>query len=79
MNFINYLLLPLFLCFNGIWYLFYSLTDSIPRYLSYACLVLRLLYDVAIDAFDKPNCPSANFRSPSHKHIEVYMRIYLPV
>ncbi|XP_073985786.1 WD repeat and FYVE domain containing 3 bchs [Rhodnius prolixus] len=54
------------------------LTDSIPRYLSYACLVLRLLYDVAIDAFDKPNCPSANFRSPSHKHIENQQSIESP-
>lgn len=46
-----------------------NLPEHVPKQLSYACLVLRLLYDVAVDAFEKPNQPSLTaFKSPSHKH-----------
>ncbi|XP_014604234.1 PREDICTED: WD repeat and FYVE domain-containing protein 3 isoform X1 [Polistes canadensis] len=41
--------------------------DNMSRTLAYACLLLRLLYDVALDAFDKPNMAGISMRSPSHK------------
>ncbi|KAL1139731.1 hypothetical protein AAG570_006709 [Ranatra chinensis] len=45
-----------------------NLPDHIPNQLSYACLMLRLLYDVAVDAYDKPNHAALlSFKSPSHK------------
>ncbi|XP_047001362.1 WD repeat and FYVE domain-containing protein 3 [Schistocerca americana] len=45
-----------------------SIPDHIPVQLSYACLVLRMLYDVALDAFEKPNLMSAvTFKSPTHR------------
>ncbi|RZF45662.1 hypothetical protein LSTR_LSTR010613 [Laodelphax striatellus] len=45
-----------------------SLPEHIPTELSYACLVLRMLYDVALDSYDKPNSSSVvSFKSPSHK------------
>ncbi|KAF6208270.1 hypothetical protein GE061_016724 [Apolygus lucorum] len=47
-----------------------NLPESYPKQLSFACLVLRLMYDVAVDAYDKPNPPNMLFKSPSHKHIE---------
>ncbi|KAF7990932.1 hypothetical protein HCN44_000737 [Aphidius gifuensis] len=40
---------------------------DMPKNLAYSCILLRLLYDVALDAFDKPNYPSINTKSPSHK------------
>lgn len=42
-------------------------SNDIPRMLGYACLLLRLLYDVALDSFDKPNLAGMGMRSPSHK------------
>uniref|UniRef100_A0A1B6CRC4 Uncharacterized protein n=1 Tax=Clastoptera arizonana TaxID=38151 RepID=A0A1B6CRC4_9HEMI len=45
-----------------------SIPENIPLQLSYCCLVLRLLYDVALDAYDKPN--QTNFvtlKSPQKK------------
>ncbi|XP_014261988.1 WD repeat and FYVE domain-containing protein 3 isoform X2 [Cimex lectularius] len=47
-----------------------TLPESLPKHVAYACLVIRLLYDVAIDLYDKPNQNKMLFRSPSHKHIE---------
>ncbi|XP_039275905.1 WD repeat and FYVE domain-containing protein 3 [Nilaparvata lugens] len=45
-----------------------SLPEHIPTELSYACLVLRMLYDVALDSYDKPNSSTVvSFKSPSHK------------
>jgi len=41
--------------------------DDMPKTLGYACLLLRLLYDVALDSFDKPNLANIGIRSPSHK------------
>lgn len=41
--------------------------DNMPKTLGYACLLLRLLYDVALDSFDKPNLANVGIRSPSHK------------
>jgi hypothetical protein len=38
-----------------------------PKTLAYTCLLLRLLYDVALDSFDKPNLANLGIRSPSHK------------
>lgn len=39
---------------------------SVPAVFSNACVVLRLLYDVALDSFDKPTfCGSLNVKSPS--------------
>lgn len=45
--------------------------EDISKTLAYACLLLRLLYDVALDAFDKPNLAGIGMRSPSHKQIHV--------
>lgn len=45
--------------------------DLIPKTLAYACLLLRLLYDVALDSFDKPNLAGLGMRSPSHKQNSV--------
>ncbi|CAH0714498.1 unnamed protein product, partial [Brenthis ino] len=40
--------------------------DKIPVVFVHACIVLRLLYDVALDSFDKPTfCGSLNVKSPS--------------
>lgn len=44
-----------------------SLPEHIPVELSYACLVVRMLYDVALDAYDKSNTAVVSFKSPSHK------------
>jgi len=41
--------------------------DEMPKTLAYTCLLLRLLYDVALDSFDKPNLANLGIRSPSHK------------
>ncbi|XP_013136789.1 PREDICTED: WD repeat and FYVE domain-containing protein 3 [Papilio polytes] len=39
---------------------------SVPVVFIHACIVLRLLYDVALDSFDKPTfCGSLNVKSPS--------------
>lgn len=45
--------------------------DDIPKKLGYACLLLRLLYDVALDAFDKPNLAGVGMRSPSHRQSSI--------
>ncbi|KMR04720.1 wd repeat and fyve domain-containing protein 3 [Lasius niger] len=45
--------------------------DDMPKTLGYACLLLRLLYDVALDSFDKPNLANVGVRSPSHKQNSV--------
>lgn len=49
--------------------------DDIPKTLGYACLLLRLLYDVALDSFDKPNLINVGIRSPSHKQNSVEVRL----
>lgn len=41
--------------------------QEMPVTLAYACLCMRLLYDVALDAFDKPSFANVGLRSPSHK------------
>lgn len=46
-----------------------SFPEQIPMSLSYACIVLRLLYDVALDVYDKPNATAIiSFKSPSHRN-----------
>ena len=45
--------------------------SDIPSTLSYACLLLRSLYDVALDAFDKPNLTAVGIKSPCHKQSSV--------
>ncbi|XP_051170147.1 WD repeat and FYVE domain-containing protein 3 [Leptopilina boulardi] len=45
--------------------------SEIPQKLGYACLLLRLLYDVALDAFDKPNLAGVGMRSPSHRQSSI--------
>lgn len=45
--------------------------EIIPKTLTYACLLLRLLYDVALDSFDKPNLVGLGMRSPNHKQNSV--------
>lgn len=45
--------------------------EVIPKTLTYACLLLRLLYDVALDSFDKPNLVGLGMRSPNHKQNSV--------
>lgn len=37
----------------------FSLTNDIPATLSYATIVYRLLYDIALDLFDKPHVSSS--------------------
>ncbi|KAJ9586850.1 hypothetical protein L9F63_019532, partial [Diploptera punctata] len=45
-----------------------SIPEHIVKELSYACIVLRLLYDVALDAYDKPNfTANVTFKSPTHR------------
>ncbi|CAH2076588.1 unnamed protein product, partial [Iphiclides podalirius] len=40
--------------------------ETVPVVFIHACIVLRLLYDVALDSFDKPTfCGSLNVKSPS--------------
>lgn len=53
--------------------------DVMPKTLAYACLLLRLLYDVALDSFDKPNLAGLGMRSPSHKQnsVEVIFNLQL--
>lgn len=53
--------------------------DGMQKTLGYACLLLRLLYDVALDSFDKPNLANVGIRSPSHKqnNVEVYTLDYV--
>jgi hypothetical protein len=45
--------------------------SNIPPVLGYACLLFRLLHDVALDAFDKPNLAGMGMKSPSHKQSRV--------
>ncbi|XP_046392591.1 WD repeat and FYVE domain-containing protein 3 isoform X2 [Ischnura elegans] len=46
--------------------------EHIRHQLSYACLVIRLLYDVALDAYDKPNMATViSLKSPSHRRQQV--------
>lgn len=45
--------------------------SEMPKALGYACLLMRLLYDVALDAFDKPNMTGVGVRSPSHRHVNI--------
>ncbi|GBP47766.1 WD repeat and FYVE domain-containing protein 3 [Eumeta japonica] len=43
-----------------------SFPQDVPVIFIHACLILRLLYDVALDSFDKPSfCGSLNVKSPS--------------
>lgn len=47
----------------------FSFPEHIPMSLSYACIVLRMLYDVALDVYDKPNATAIiSFKSPSHRN-----------
>ncbi|XP_047018830.1 WD repeat and FYVE domain-containing protein 3 isoform X2 [Helicoverpa zea] len=40
--------------------------EKVPVVFVHACIILRLLYDVALDSFDKPTfCGSLNVKSPS--------------
>ncbi|KAG8229679.1 hypothetical protein J437_LFUL010268 [Ladona fulva] len=49
-----------------------QIPEHIHPQLSYACLVMRLLYDVALDAYDKPNMTTViSLKSPSHRHQQV--------
>ena len=45
--------------------------NEVPPSLGYACLLFRLLYDVALDTFDKPNLAGVGMRSPIHKQSSV--------
>lgn len=55
--------------------------DVMPKTLAYACLLLRLLYDVALDSFDKPNLAGLGMRSPNHKQnsVEVIYNLYFTI
>ncbi|XP_058804217.1 WD repeat and FYVE domain-containing protein 3 isoform X1 [Phymastichus coffea] len=48
-----------------------SFPAEIPQVLGYACLLFRLLYDVALDAFDKPSLAGIGMKSPSHKQSSI--------
>ncbi|XP_050525205.1 WD repeat and FYVE domain-containing protein 3 isoform X2 [Daktulosphaira vitifoliae] len=42
--------------------------DQVPKCLIYACIMMRLLYDIALDLYDKPNNTSiVSFKSPAHR------------
>lgn len=45
-----------------------NIPKEIPANISYACLILRLLYDVTLDSLDKPRA-NVSFKSPSHKAV----------
>lgn len=52
-----------------------SIPSHIPVELSYACIVLRLLYDVALDAYDKSNHMTVvSFKSPTHRRHQSEVR-----
>nr|CAD7590088.1 unnamed protein product [Timema genevievae] len=45
-----------------------SIPSHIPAQLAYTCIVLRLLYDVALDSYDKPNNMTVvSLKSPTHR------------
>nr|CAD7262381.1 unnamed protein product [Timema shepardi] len=45
-----------------------SIPSHIPAQLAYTCIVLRLLYDVALDSYDKPNNTTVvSLKSPTHR------------
>jgi hypothetical protein len=53
----------------------FSIPSHIPVELSYACVVLRLLYDVALDAYDKSNLTAiVSFKSPTHRRHQSEVR-----
>ncbi|XP_025205063.1 WD repeat and FYVE domain-containing protein 3 [Melanaphis sacchari] len=44
------------------------ITDNVPKFLSYACIIMRMLYDVALDLYDKQNNTTVvSFKSPAHR------------
>lgn len=46
----------------------FRITDNVPKFLSYACLIMRMLYDVALDLYDKQNSTNVvSFKSPAHR------------
>lgn len=46
----------------------FRITDNVPKFLSYACLIMRMLYDVALDLYDKQsNTTVVSFKSPAHR------------
>lgn len=53
--------------------------DNMPKTLGYACLLLRLLYDVALDSFDKPSLANVGIRSPSHKQNNMEVHSFIRV
>ncbi|XP_046688079.1 WD repeat and FYVE domain-containing protein 3-like [Homalodisca vitripennis] len=44
-----------------------QIPENVPLQLVYACIVLRMLYNIALDTYDKPNQNVVSFKSPSHK------------
>lgn len=47
---------------------FFRITNNVPKFLSYACLIMRMLYDVALDLYDKQtNTAVVSFKSPAHR------------
>lgn len=58
--------------------MFYSIPENVPLQLVYACLVMRMLYNIALDTYEKPNQNVVSFKSPSHKrqNIEVLVIIF---
>lgn len=64
--------------FHNIWFAIFSgsilepvFPSNVSQMLVYACLLLRLLYDTALDAVDKPNLAGMVVRSPSYKKLGV--------
>lgn len=46
----------------------FRITDNVPKFLSYACLIMRMLYDVALDLYDKQSSANVvSFKSPAHR------------
>lgn len=77
------------------WVFNFRFPERVPVVFIHACIMLRLLYDVALDSFDKPTfCGSLNVKSPSLTRqssainevstparffIAVYNFMYLPI
>lgn len=58
----------------------FRLTDNVPKFLSYACLIMRMLYDIALDLYDKQiNTTVVSFKSPAHRRyseVSFYFRLF---
>lgn len=64
--------------FNILYFMFYSIPENVPLQLVYACLVMRMLYNIALDTYEKPNQNIVSFKSPSHKRQNIEVLFCFP-